>query len=295
MGLGSRGVARMTIDIWQSMFIGALQGATEFLPVSSDGHLVVIPALLGWPHPSLTYDVAVHMGTTLAVLLYFRRDWVRLIAGGWRGLRLGAPWRDVDGRLLCVILAANVPAGLAGITFKDWFEAQFSVPRLAAGLLIVNAVILVAAEWIAQSRAGAQWGAEAGAPADDVHHVGLARGLAMGVAQIAAILPGISRSGTTIATGLALGVSRETAARFSFLMAAPIIVAAGLVQGLDVLGDPAARAAVEPAGIVLAGCVTAFVVGVAAIEGLMRFVRWAPLYGFAGWCVIVGGLGLWLL
>ncbi|MCC7019762.1 MAG: undecaprenyl-diphosphate phosphatase [Ardenticatenales bacterium] len=285
----------MTIDIWQSMFIGALQGATEFLPVSSDGHLVVIPALLGWPHPSLTYDVAVHMGTTLAVLLYFRRDWVRLIAGGWRGLRLGAPWRDVDGRLLCVIVAANVPAGLAGITFKDWFEAQFSVPRLAAGLLIVNAVILVAAEWIARSRAGAQTGAEAGAPADAVHRVGLARGLAMGVAQIAAILPGISRSGTTIATGLALGVTREAAARFSFLMAAPIIVAAGLLQAVEVLGDPVARGAMEPGGIVAAGCVAAFLVGIAAIAGLLRFVRRSPLYVFAAWCVGVGVIGLWRL
>lgn len=275
------------LDFWQSLAVGALQGATEFLPVSSDGHLVVVPALLGWPHPSLTYDVAVHVATALAVLLYFRRDWVRLIAGGWRGLRLGAPWRDADGKLLCAILLANVPAGVAGLLFKDWFESQFGAPRVGAMLLIVNAVILVAAELLARTRRAA--------PIADEHDVGYARGLAMGFAQIAAILPGISRSGTTIATGLSVGVKRETAARFSFLMAAPIIVAAGLVQGLDVLGDPAARAAVEPAGIVLAGCVTAFVVGVAAIEGLMWVVRRAPLYGFAGWCAVVGGVGLWWL
>ncbi|MBK6768418.1 MAG: undecaprenyl-diphosphate phosphatase [Ardenticatenales bacterium] len=285
----------MTIDIWQSLFIGALQGATEFLPVSSDGHLVVIPALLGWPHPSLTYDVTLHMATALAVLLYFRADWVRLMAGGWRGLRRGAPWRDAEGRLLCVIVAANVPAGLAGITFKDWFEAQFSVPRLAAGLLIVNAVILVVAEWVARSRSRSRTEEEANAPLDDVHGVGLARGLAMGVAQIAAILPGISRSGTTIATGLALGVTREAAARFSFLMAAPIIVAAGLLQAVEVLGDPVARGAMEPAGIVAAGCAAAFVVGIGAIGFLLRFVRRSPLHVFAVWCVAVGALGLWLL
>lgn len=304
----------MTIDLWQALAIGALQGATEFLPVSSDGHLVVVPALLGWPHASLTFDVAVHVATALAVVLYFWRDWRRLVAGAWRGLRRGAPWRDPDGRLLVAVLLANVPAGLAGILFKDWFEAQFGAPRLGAALLLVNAAVLLGAEWIARARRGgraaggdvdghgAGTGPDIGADdraaprtVDDVRAVGYGRGLAMGVAQIAAILPGISRSGTTIATGLALGLDRETAARFSFLMAAPIIAAAGLVQAVDVLGDPAARAALEGAPIVMAGCAAAFVVGLAAIDGLLRFVRRSSLAVFALWCVVVGSVGLWTL
>lgn len=302
----------MTIDLWQALAIGALQGATEFLPVSSDGHLVVVPALLGWPHASLSFDVAVHVATALAVVLYFWRDWRRLVAGAWRGLRRGAPWRDPDGRLLAAVLLANVPAGLAGILFKDWFEAQFGAPRLGAALLLVNAAVLLAAEAIARARRGggaavahghgdgAESRPDVGVPAaaasvDDVRAVGYGRGLAMGVAQIAAILPGISRSGTTIATGLALGLGRETAARFSFLMAAPIIAAAGLVQAVDVLGDPAARAALEPAPIVVAGCAAAFVVGLAAIDALLRFVRRSSLAVFAAWCVVVGSVGLWRL
>ncbi|MEO8083818.1 MAG: undecaprenyl-diphosphate phosphatase [Ardenticatenales bacterium] len=277
----------MSLNVWQSLFVGALQGATEFLPVSSSGHLVVVPALLGWPRASLTYDVAVHIATALAVLLYFRRDWIRLIAGGWRGLRRGAPWRDTEGALLCTILLANVPAGIAGVLFKDWFEAQFSAPRMVAMLLIVNAVILVAAEQIARARRAA--------PIDDEHAVGVRHALTIGAAQIVAILPGISRSGSTIGTGLAVGVKRETAARFSFLMAAPIIVAAGLVQAVDVMGHPAARIGIEPTAILLIGSVAAFVVGLAAIEGLLRIVRRAPLYGFAVWCLVVGGIGLWRL
>jgi len=304
----------VTIDLWQALAIGALQGATEFLPVSSDGHLVVVPALLGWPHASLSFDVAVHVATALAVVLYFWRDWRRLVAGAWRGLRRGAPWRDPDGRLLAAVLLANVPAGLAGILFKDWFEAQFGAPRLGASLLLVNAAVLLAAEWIARARRGigaaggdvdshgAASGPDIGADdraalrtVADVRAVGYGRGLAMGVAQIAAILPGISRSGTTIATGLALGLGRETAARFSFLMAAPIIAAAGLVQAVDVLGDPAARAALEPAPIVVAGCAAAFVVGLAAIDALLRFVRRSSLAVFAAWCVVVGSVGLWRL
>lgn len=304
----------MTIDVWQALAIGALQGATEFLPVSSDGHLVVVPALLGWPHASLSFDVAVHVATALAVVLYFWRDWRRLVAGAWRGLRRGAPWRDPDGRLLTAVLLANVPAGLAGILFKDWFEAQFGAPRLGAALLLVNAAVLLAAEWIARARRGAAATDGGGvgpgdgtgprtvddvhaaaSAVDDVRAVGYGRGLAMGVAQIAAILPGISRSGTTIATGLALGVRRETAARFSFLMAAPIIAAAGLVQALDVLGDPAARAALEPAPIVVAGCAAAFAVGLAAIDALLRFVRRSSLAVFAVWCIVVGAVGLWRL
>lgn len=277
----------MSLNVWQSIFVGALQGATEFLPVSSSGHLVVVPALLGWPRASLTYDVAVHIATSLAVLLYFRRDWVRLITGGWRGLRRGAPWRDEDGALLCTILLANVPAGIVGVLFKDWFEAQFSAPRTVSMLLIVNAVILVAAEQLARARRAA--------PIDDEHRVGVRRALTIGMAQVVAILPGISRSGSTIAAGLATGVRRETAARFSFLMAAPIIVAAGLVQAVDVLGDPVARAGVEPVGVVVVGVVAAFAVGMGAIGGLLWVVRRAPLYGFAGWCAVVGGAGLWLL
>ncbi len=297
----------MDIDLWQAVAIGALQGATEFLPVSSDGHLVVVPALLGWPHASLSFDVAVHVATALAVVLYFWRDWRRLLAGAWRGLRRGAPWRDTDGRLLTAVLLANVPAGLAGVLFKDWFEAQFGAPRLGASLLLVNAAVLLAAEAIARARrGGARRGAAAGDAdgrgdgdavglVDDIAAVGFGRGLAMGVAQIAAILPGISRSGTTIATGLALGVGRETAARFSFLMAAPIIAAAGVLQAVEVLGDAATRALVEPAPVVAAGCAAAFVVGLLAIDALLRIVRRSSLAVFAAWCVVVGAVGLWRL
>ena len=272
------------MSLLQALILGALQGATEFLPVSSSGHLVIVPALLGW-QSSLTFDVAVHWATTLAVLLYFRRDWIALLTGAWQGLRHeGAPWRRPEGAMLCGIALATVPAMLAGLVLEPYFEAALSgEPRSAARwsalLLLATGFILI----LGEQRAGR---------ARRVERVGPGRALAIGVAQACAILPGISRSGTTIASGLALGLDRESAARFSFLLAAPIITGAAILRAFDLA---ASGLAPGEASSLVAGFVAAFVVGYLAIGWLLGYLRHASLRAFAVYCWCFGLLALALL
>ncbi len=270
----------MNPELLRAALLGALQGATEFLPVSSSGHLVIVPALLGWPDQSLTFDVIVHLATAMAVLLYFRADWLRLLRGAWHGTRSsGAPWRDPNGRFLCLILLASVPAIVAGLALKDEFERLFAAPRIAAAMLLLTGAVLLVAELIGRRKREA----EDLTPRD---------ALLVGLAQALAIVPGVSRSGATIAAGLGLGLNREAAARFSFLMAAPIIVGAAAVQLLDFFATGPVADELLPLAV---GFVVAFLVGLAAIGGLLAWVRSRPLHVFVAWAWILGLVGLWRL
>jgi undecaprenyl-diphosphatase len=269
----------VSAELLRALALGALQGATEFLPVSSSGHLVVVPALLGWPDQDLTFDVVVHLATALAVLIYFRADWLRLLRGGWRGLQAGAPWRDPDGRLLSWILLASVPAVVVGLSFKDFFEGLFAAPRAAAAMLFVTGALILVAEAMARQ-------------ARDTQSLGGGRALIVGGAQALAIMPGISRSGATIAAGMFVGLDRAEAARFSFLLAAPIIVGAAGVQLLDFFGGDPSPGDLRPLAV---GFLSAFGVGYLAIGGLLAWVRRAPLYVFVAWTWLLGAYALWQL
>jgi len=269
----------VTPDLLQAVFLGALQGATEFLPVSSSGHLVVVPTLLGWGPPSLTFDITAHLATALAVLVFFRGDWWRMLAGFGRGLRAGSPWSDPDGRALVLVAVATLPAGLVGVALEDYFTELFAAPRTVAVMLVVTGAILLTAERLARGvrTPGA---------------VDLPRALAIGAAQAVAIVPGISRSGSTIATGMALGLPRAEAARFSFLMATPIIVGAALLQLAHFL---AAGRGLEAIGPLLAGAVVAFAVGYASIGWLLGYVRRRSLTAFGAYAIVFGLASAWLL
>lgn len=255
------------MSLIQAVLMGLLQGATEFLPVSSSGHLVIVPWLLGWPDPGLAFDSVLHLGTLLAVLLYMRADIVTVVAGWWRSVRrrsLELP----EERLGWLIVISTIPGAVFGFLAEDYFEALFASPRAVALLLLVTGVLLVASERL-------------GRRARDMQQAGWRDAVWIGLAQALAIAPGLSRSGTTIAGGLLRGLRREDAARYSFLMVIPIIAGAAGLQIVKLIG-----AGVDAAQVanLLVGFAIAFLAGYAAISFLLSYLRTRSLLPFAVYC-----------
>jgi undecaprenyl-diphosphatase len=259
------------MDILQAVILGIVQGATEFIPVSSSGHLVLVPWLLGWDSPGLVFDTMVHWGTLLAVLAYFWRDWLALIGAWLRGL-LSRDWQDPNARLMWLILLGTVPAAVIGYLFEDFFEALFGQPAWAALFLLVTAGLLALSERVGRRER-------------DLDQLRWPDALAIGFGQAAAIAPGISRSGTTISVGMLRGVDRPAAARFSFLLATPIIFGAGVFKLTDLFSVPDASAQI-PA--LLAGFLAAAIAGYLCIWFLLRYLERGSLYPFALYCLWVG-------
>jgi undecaprenyl-diphosphatase len=258
----------------RAVALGILQGLGEFLPISSSGHLIVVPWLMGWPDNGLAFDVALHLGTLAAVAYAFWRDWVRLIASGFRGIASGRPLADPGSRLLLYLAIASVPGALAGLLLDEWAETAFRSPALVALMMAIMGLIL----WAADRRAGPGGGGM----------VSLRDAVLVGLAQALAIVPGTSRSGATISMALFLGHRREAAARFSFLLALPITLGAALVKVPDLAGSGA-----DP-GPVLAGMAAAAVSGFVAIRVLLSYVRtrtYAPFVAYRfGFALLVWGL-----
>jgi len=255
------------VSLWEATVLGTVQGLTEFLPVSSSAHLVLLPWALGWPDPGLTFNVVVHLGTLLSLFLYFRGD----LTGLARGLVAGAP----DGvRLLTALALGTVPGAAAGYFAKGFFEALFARPDWVGVFLLGTALLLGVAE-------------RAGRRSRSLEALGAYEAVWIGVAQAVAIAPGISRSGSTIAVGLLLGFTREAAARFSFLLAIPIILGAGAHQLLGLRHASGASVAWAP---LLLGFVMASAAGYAAIGALLRYLRTRSLYPFALYCALLGML-----
>lgn len=261
------------MSILEALILGLLQGAAEFLPISSSGHLVLVPWWLGWDDPPLMFDVVVHVGTTVAIITYFWRDWLGLLVAGWQAIRERAITTPQQ-KILLFILLGTIPGVVAGLLLEDYFESVFSEPILVAGMLLVTASLLVLSETLAQG----------GKPLDDLS---LSDALIIGTAQALAIIPGISRSGSTIAAGLVRDFSRSDAARYSFLLATPIIIGAGAKQGLDViLGEATLQS--DMVGALVVGFLASALMGYACIVFLLALVRRQPLYGFAVYCVVFG-------
>ena len=247
--------------VLQALVIGVLQGLTEFLPISSSGHLLVVPYLLGWNDPllaSLPFSVMLHLGTLGALLVYFWRDWLRLVPAGFATVRDRSFRGDPDRRVAWLIVAATIPAAIAGFLLNDLIEREIRQPGVVALTMVIGAVVL----WLAD-----RWGARTRRMAD----LSMTDGVAIGVAQAVALVPGISRSGISISAGLFLGLTREAAARFSFLMAAPIIAGAGVFELRRlVAGDEHVDMPLVP---ILVGTAAAFVAGMAAVHFLLRYLR----------------------
>ncbi|MGI8773468.1 MAG: undecaprenyl-diphosphate phosphatase [Actinomycetota bacterium] len=259
------------MSIVEAVVLGAVQGLTEFIPISSSGHLVIVPELFGWERPGLSFDVLLHAASLLALLIYFSGDLLDLA----RGIRHGSHGSK---RLVALLAVGTVPAGLAGLLLADFFEDQFEDAKAAALQLLITAAVLVVAEWVSQRRDAAA--AREGKPLRGTDDLGLHEAGAIGVAQALAIFPGISRSGSTIGTGLALGLSRDDAARFAFLLAIPALAGAAVVK----IPDLGATSLTLGAGI--AGFISSAVASYAAITGLIRYLKSNTLYPFAVYCVI---------
>ena len=247
--------------VLQAVVMGVVQGLTEFLPVSSSGHLILVPWLLGWDEPfitSLAFSVMLHLGTLVALLGYFARDWVRLVAAGLASLRDRRIGDDPWQRLAWVLVAATIPAAIIGGLLGDAIESAARRPAIVAMALVVGAAIL----WYAD---------RVGRRARDVDSVGWLTAIAIGFAQTLALVPGISRSGITISAGLFAGLTREAAARFSFLLAGPTIAGAGLLEVYHLVRGEAGT--VPDASVLVAGVVAAAVTGVLAIRVLLEWFR----------------------
>jgi len=247
------------LDPLHAVILGLLQGLTEFLPVSSSGHLVLAGAFLEVNAPGATFEIFAHFGTLVAILVYFRRD-VGAMAVSCLRFR-----RDEHTRTALLILLGSVPAAAVGLLLKDYVEPLFDLPVLAACMLLVTAAMLFATRLIPRGR----------------REVGLRTTIAMGVAQAIAILPGISRSGATIATGMATGAEKEKVARFSFLLVIPALAGA---TALELAKAPEMEALVPD----LIGAATAFVSGILALHWFLRLVARGRLDRFGWYCLVVG-------
>lgn len=263
------------MSIAQGILLGILQGATEFIPVSSSGHLVLVPWLLGWKTPDLVFDTVVHWGTLLALLAFFRNDWRQLISASLRNLR-HRDSRDPQSRLFYLLIAGTLPAAAIGFLFEDLFESLFAAPTWVSFFLLVTAGLLVLGERL-------------GKKTRELAGIRLVDALLIGLMQAASIAPGISRSGATTAQGLLLGLERPAAARFSFLLATPIIFGAGIFKLLDLVKAAESLATLPT---LAAGFCAALVAGYLCIWGLLRYLQRGKLYPFAVYCALAGVLCL---
>jgi undecaprenyl-diphosphatase len=247
-------------QILQAVVMGIVQGLTEFLPISSSGHHILVPYLLGWDDAfieSLAFSVVLHAGTLAALLVYFRADWLRLVPAFFAGLRDRSFRDDPDRRLAWLLALSTMPAAAIAFLLNDVVEGVFRQPGLVAVMLVVGAGIL----WLAD-----KWG-----PRTHTIDRLTARGaVGIGLAQALALVPGVSRSGISMSAALFAGLDRADAARYSFLMATPITAMAVAYEGLKILRGEVGGA--EPAALV-AGVIAAFVSGILAISVLLRYLR----------------------
>jgi undecaprenyl-diphosphatase len=260
----------------QAFWLALLQGVTEFLPISSSGHLVLLPKLLGWQDQGLAFDVAVHVGSLLAVLVYFHKDIGRIIVDWIRSLG-GGPITPYS-RLAWSIAWATVMVGIAGLLMEGLINNHLRAPVPVAIATIAFGLLLGWADW-------------AGAKSRGIEQIGWRDVLMIGSAQVLALIPGTSRSGITITMGLAMGLTREAAARFSFLLAIPVIVLAGIWQGRNLLRD---EHLIQWDVMVFATAVSALV-AFACIHLFLGFLRRFSMLGFVVYRLILGALILLLL
>jgi len=261
------------MPLYQVIVLAVIQAFTEFLPISSSAHLWFAPWLFGWKDPGLTFDVALHAGTLAAVLIYFFRDWIQIIAHGF-GMNFGSDQELARNRALLWLLAiASVPAGIAGLLFEKKADTTWRNPYLIGGMMIVIGLLM----WVADRRARGT---------KSMDKVSWADGIWIGVSQALALIPGTSRSGITITTGLFRGLDRATSARFSFLLATPVIAGAVLKKLYDVHKEGGFAPDMRMPFIV--GTLVSGILGALVIAFFLRYLRRNSLMPFVYYRIVFG-------
>ena len=258
----------------QALVMGLVQGLTEFIPVSSSGHLVLVPWLFGWKDPfinSVAFSVVLHMGTLVALLAFFWTDWLTLIPAGLAAIRDRSIKGDPNRKMALLLLVATIPAVIAGPIFESKFEDLVREPARIALMLCVGAAIL----WLAD-----RWGSKL----RDETSLSFGESLALGLAQVIALVPGISRSGISISAGLFMGLNREAAARFSFLMATPVVGGAGIWEARKFLTHEAGPN--PEINVIVIGFIAALISGFVAIRFMLEFLKRQPLTAFVLYRVV---------
>jgi undecaprenyl-diphosphatase len=258
------------MTIFQAIVFGAVQGLTEFLPISSTAHLILLPWALGWPDPGLSFDVALHLGTLVALLIYFRADWIALVGSAFGILR--GRTQAPDARMAMQIVVATIPGAIAGALFEHKVEDALRAPQVIALMLIALALVLVVAEVVGRRK-------------KSLDEISWGDAIIVGAAQALAIIPGVSRSGVTITAGLFRSMKRDTAARFSFYLSTPIIGGAVAKKMLDIMKEGATIDQLTPffIGIIVSG-----IVGYMAIAFMMRYLQTRTTYLFVYYRIALG-------
>jgi undecaprenyl-diphosphatase len=260
------------LSILEAIILGIVQGATEFLPVSSSGHMVLIPASFNMTQPDLNAVAIAHLGTLLAVLIYFYKDLRDITAGTLSGIKTGQLMGTTEARLGWYIVVGSIPAAVAGLTLEDHFEKIFGSPVMAAVFLLCTAALLIFGERV---RTGEK----------ALSRMTWLDAIIIGLFQTLALLPGISRSGSTIAGGLLRGLDRGIAARYSFLLGIPAIFGAGLLSVFDILDSPELGNQLSP---LFATFIASAIVGYACIHFLLQWLKQRSLIPFAVYCSLFG-------
>ena len=254
------------MSILQAAILGLVQGLGEFLPISSSAHLVLIPWLFKWSDPGLTFDIALHIGTLIAVAIYFWKDWLKLITKGLTDVR------SAEGKLFWYLVTATIPGAMVGFLLEKKAETIFREPILIATMLILLGVLLY-------------WADRKSVKDIEMNRITFRTSLFIGLSQALAIIPGVSRSGITMTMGLLMGLTREGAARFSFLLAAPIIFGAALVKLPFLISNPS----IITINFII-GILVSFVIGIFSIGFLLRYVQTNNFLPFAWYRFILGSL-----
>ena len=268
------------VNFFHAVVYGIVQGITEFLPISSTAHLTLIPRFFGWAYGGIGFDVALHVGTAAAVIVFFWRRWVQLFKAGFTQPK--SPY----GKLFWIIVVSTIPASIVGVLLNDKVAPLQDNPYIIGVCLIVMGVVLWAVDRFSASRV------------TDLTEINVKTGILVGLAQCLAIIPGVSRSGITITAGRALGVNRETAAEFTFLLSMPIILGDAGYHFLKYATEPAtsddhlALMAVGGVGAMIVGIIVSFLVGLAVIKFLLDFLKKRSLLVFAIYRFLFGALVL---
>ena len=262
------------MDPIKAIVLAVVQDLSEFLPISSSGHLILIPHFLGWADQGLAFDVAVHVGTLAALVAYFRREIVAMTAAWFGSVFRGR--HTPDSRLAWQVLVGTIPVGLTGLAAGDWIESHLRSPLFVAGTLSIFGILMYLADRMSRGTR-------------TEHELGWGQAIAIGCAQALALMPGTSRSGITMTMGRALGLSRSGAARYSFLLAIPGISAAGAYEGIKVATS---TVAVDLQAMVI-GVTCSALVGLACIHFLMRYIERIGLLPFAIYRLALAAVIVW--